>query len=93
MKSIAGKFLLVLNSFLFAQLNFTGSYVSSFGDSQNDFSMIERADVGILIPKKKDNISVKLLPNARRASFPSTKGWNEAVLNWFSEINKEVLCE
>ena len=38
MKSIAGKFLLVLNSFLFAQLNFTGSYVSSFGDSQNDFN-------------------------------------------------------
>ena len=38
MKFIAGKFLLVLNSFLFAQLNFTGSYVSSFGDSQNDFN-------------------------------------------------------
>ena len=41
MKSIAGKFLLVLNSFLFAQLNFTGSYVSSFGDSQNDFNYFD----------------------------------------------------
>ena len=41
MKFIAGKFLLVLNSFLFAQLNFTGSYVSSFGDSQNDFNYFD----------------------------------------------------
>ena len=41
MKFIVGKFLLVLNSFLFAQLNFTGSYVSSFGDSQNDFNYFD----------------------------------------------------
>ena len=82
----------VVNKFKLSDPDSTWHTVA-LGDSQNDFSMIERADVGILIPKKKDNISVKLLPNARRASFPSTKGWNEAVLNWFSEINKEVLCE
>ena len=41
MRLITGKFLLVLNSFLFGQINLSGSYVSSFGDSQNDFNYFD----------------------------------------------------
>ena len=65
----------------------------ALGDSPNDWSMLERADVGILIPRMDYKVNQKKFPGIRRASFPSACGWNDAILSWLSEIKKEVECE
>ena len=64
----------------------------ALGDSPNDWSMLERADVGILIPRM-DYRLIKRSFWIRRASFPSACGWNDAILSWLSEIKEEVECE
>ena len=74
MKFIAGKFLLVLNSFLFAQLNFTGSYVSSFGDSQNDFNYFDNRIISAL---KNNNI----LPKATKHDMEKEKAYIQSLIN------------
>ncbi|MFL2860332.1 MAG: HAD-IIB family hydrolase [Pontiellaceae bacterium] len=65
----------------------------ALGDSPNDWSMLEKADVGILIPRIDHEVNHKRFPGVRRASFPSACGWNEAILSWLSEIKEEVECE
>ena len=64
----------------------------ALGDSPNDWSMLERADVGILILEWIIRL-IKKVSGIRRASFPSACGWNDAILSWLSEIKKEVECE
>ena len=65
----------------------------ALGDSPNDWSMLERADVGILIPRMDYEANHKRFAGIRRASFPSACGWNDAILSWLSEIKVEVECE
>ena len=65
----------------------------ALGDSPNDWSMLERADVGILIPRMDYEVNQKKFPGIRRASLPSACGWNDAILTWLSEIKEEVECE
>ncbi|MAW39900.1 MAG: mannosyl-3-phosphoglycerate phosphatase [Kiritimatiellaceae bacterium] len=65
----------------------------ALGDSPNDWSMLERADVGILIPRTDREVDLGRFPGVRRASFPSAYGWNDAILSWLSEIKEEVECE
>ena len=65
----------------------------ALGDSPNDWSMLERADIGILIPRMDYDANHKRFAGIRRASFPSSCGWNDAILSWLSEIKEEVECE
>lgn len=52
----------------------------ALGDSQNDFSMIESAEFGVLIPKVDGSYAPLRQPNLIRAPFPGPKGWNASVL-------------
>jgi mannosyl-3-phosphoglycerate phosphatase len=65
----------------------------ALGDSPNDWSMLERADVGILIPRTDMEVDLSRFPRVRRASFLSAQGWNDSILNWLNEIKEEVECE
>jgi len=52
----------------------------ALGDSRNDFSMLEEADFGILIPRSDGTYAPLITPDLIKAPFPGSKGWNSAVL-------------
>ena len=49
------------------------------GDSENDIPMLENVDIPVLIPHPDGHYEDVSLKNLRKASFPGSKGWNDAV--------------
>lgn len=57
------------------------SFVSlALGDSNNDFTMLEHADFGVLIPKFDGTYAPFVSKNLVKAPFSGPKGWNSCVL-------------
>ncbi len=54
---------------------------AALGDSQNDFSMLKRADYGIYVGALSKNI-----PSVRKSLEPGPAGWNFEVLKFLREI-------
>lgn len=52
----------------------------ALGDSENDFSMLQAADVGILIPLPNGEFANIDTTNIIKAKYPGPKGWNEALM-------------
>jgi len=52
----------------------------ALGDSSNDFSMIQAADHGILIPKHNGSYANLHFEGLIKAPFAGPKGWNSAIL-------------
>ena len=52
----------------------------ALGDSSNDFTMLEHADFGVLIPKYDGTYAPLVTPNLIKAPFPGPKGWNISVI-------------
>jgi len=52
----------------------------ALGDSANDFTMLEAADIGVLIPLQNGDFAEFDSKNILRASYPGSKGWNKALL-------------
>ncbi|MGJ8657416.1 MAG: HAD-IIB family hydrolase [Akkermansiaceae bacterium] len=58
----------------------------ALGDSDNDQSMLEAADIAVVIPHE-DGPKIQVnKPNSILAKFPASKGWNDAVLNIISTL-------
>ncbi|NWK54027.1 HAD-IIB family hydrolase [Verrucomicrobiaceae bacterium N1E253] len=53
----------------------------ALGDSPNDLSMLEAADIGVIIPHDKGPRIPLNAPHIQYASYPASKGWNQAVLD------------
>lgn len=49
------------------------------GDSANDFSMLRKVDIAILIPHRDGSCEDPEIPGAIRPPFPGSRGWNEGV--------------
>ena len=61
----------------------------ALGDSPNDFPMLLRADLPVLILSKRNFPDLeKRIPNLQKTPYPGPKGWNTAILNILS-ANKE----
>lgn len=61
--------------------------VVALGDSANDLAMLEAADIAVVIPHTD---GAHISPNAPRvvhAPFPSSRGWNEALLTILDEYS------
>ncbi len=52
----------------------------ALGDSENDFTMLQAADVGVLIPYTNGEFAKIDDINIIKASYPGPKGWNKALL-------------
>ncbi|RJR49199.1 MAG: HAD-IIB family hydrolase [Desulfobacteraceae bacterium] len=50
------------------------------GDSPNDFPMLSRVDIPILIPRTGGSVNAPEIPGIVRAHFPGSRGWNESIL-------------
>lgn len=59
----------------------------ALGDSENDLSMLQRADVAIVIATEQGHLRLNNHPNSFYPSEIGPAGWNEAVLNW---INRDL---
>lgn len=70
----------VFRHFLGKDLLFIG-----LGDSDNDIPMLENVDIPVLIPHADGVFEPLDLPNLIRAPLPGSAGWNEAVLDIFSD--------
>ena len=55
-------------------------YTIALGDSSNDFTMLEHADYGVLIPKTNGMYAPLVISNLIKAPFAGPKGWNSSVL-------------
>ena len=62
------------------QKNFT---TIALGDSQNDLSMLKKADVPILIPHQDGSYISCEINNLIKAKTPGPSGWNQALENYF----------
>lgn len=51
----------------------------ALGDSANDFKMITKADIGILIPKHDGSYASLKTPSLIKATYAGPKGWNEEL--------------
>jgi mannosyl-3-phosphoglycerate phosphatase len=61
--------------------------VIALGDSANDTAMLEAADIAVVIPHSDGaHISPKA-PRVVHAPFPTTKGWNAAILSLLDEYH------
>jgi len=56
------------------------------GDSLNDFSMLGRVDIPVLIPHDDGSYESIDLPGLIRAPFPGSRGWNTALTNILDTI-------
>ena len=63
-----------------------GDVVSiALGDSPNDFSMLKRADVPVLVRSEQAFPELlKQIPNLVITHSKGPEGWNEAVLNFLT---------
>lgn len=52
----------------------------ALGDSSNDFTMLEEADFGVLIPKNDGTYAPLVTPDLIKAPFSGPKGWNSSIL-------------
>ncbi len=52
----------------------------ALGDSENDFSMLQAADIGVLIPLPNGEFANIDSRNLKKATYPGPKGWNEALM-------------
>jgi mannosyl-3-phosphoglycerate phosphatase len=52
----------------------------ALGDSANDFTMIKKADIGVLIPLYDGSFSAIGDVNILRAKYPGPKGWNDSMM-------------
>jgi len=52
----------------------------ALGDSANDFTMLQRADVGVLVPLYDGSFATLDAPRVIRAKEPGPKGWNSFIL-------------
>ncbi len=58
----------------------------AIGDSANDQSMLESADIAIVIPHA-DGLQLQIdAPHVIHAKYPASKGWNDAVLSLSSTL-------
>lgn len=57
----------------------------ALGDSNNDFTMLQHADIGILIPKYDGTYAPLIAPNIIKASFSGSKGWNSEIIRILDE--------
>jgi len=57
----------------------------ALGDSANDFTMIKKADIGILIPLYNGSYSAIGNADIKRAKEPGAKGWNSSIMEIFHE--------
>mgnify|MGYP002628957642 FL=1 len=57
--------------------------VIALGDSENDFTMLQAADVGILIPKYDGSYAEIADEKIIKAPFAGPKGWNRALKDIF----------
>jgi len=58
----------------------------ALGDSANDKSMLESADIAIVIPHS-DRMRLQInAPHVTHAKYPASKGWNDAILNLLSTL-------
>jgi mannosyl-3-phosphoglycerate phosphatase len=58
----------------------------ALGDSANDQSMLESADIAIVIPHA-DGAQIQVSgTHVIHAKYPASKGWNEAILNLLSTL-------
>ncbi len=61
----------------------------ALGDSENDFSMLKRADVPVLVRSKKDATSLKTdIPKLTITEAMGPAGWNSAVLKILHPIEE-----
>lgn len=51
----------------------------ALGDSANDFTMLEKADIGVLIPLHDGSFSARLNADIKKALYPGPKGWNSSM--------------
>ena len=57
------------------------------GDSANDQSMLESADIAIVIPHS-DGFKIQVeAPQVIHAKHPSSKGWNDAIITLIHKLN------
>lgn len=56
----------------------------ALGDSDNDQSMLQQADIPVIIPHH-DGAKIQVnSPHLIQAKYPASKGWNDAILNILS---------
>ena len=56
----------------------------ALGDSQNDFNMLNKADIGVLIPKHDGSFApIQSTKKILHAKHPGPKGWNTAIKEIF----------
>lgn len=56
----------------------------ALGDSQNDFNMLNKADIGVLIPKHDGSFApIENKNEIIHAKHPGPKGWNSAIKEIF----------
>jgi mannosyl-3-phosphoglycerate phosphatase len=58
------------------------------GDSLNDLPMLQAVDVQILIPHPDGRCEDAALPNLIRATMPGSRGWNQVVHAFLSNLEK-----
>ncbi len=58
------------------------------GDGANDEGMLESVDIPILIPHPDGSYEQLDVPNMRKARYPGSRGWNEAILGVLKTINE-----
>jgi mannosyl-3-phosphoglycerate phosphatase len=51
----------------------------AIGDRPNDFSMLTAVDIPVLMPHPDGRYKELILPNLRKAPYPGSLGWGEAV--------------
>jgi len=59
--------------------------VVALGDSENDQAMLESADIAVVIPHPEGPRIQPKAPSVVFAPFPSTKGWNAAMMKIIDE--------
>lgn len=57
-----------------------------FGDSPNDFPLLKAVDIPVLIPHEDGGLENLDLPGLVRATFPGSRGWNEAALRIIADM-------
>jgi len=60
--------------------------VVALGDSANDRAMLEAADIAVVIPHEDGPHITPKAPRVVHAPFPSSKGWNAALLSILDEF-------
>lgn len=62
----------------------------ALGDSLNDLPMLERVDIPVLIPQGGGGSPDIGLARFRRAKYPGSRGWNEAVEEVLDELQENT---